>query len=77
MKRAVLTLALCLSAQTGWAYEGDRPEPRPALCRAEAGGALVPCDRLWTAAYTRPAPVEKPVKARKIIRLPWTIGAFQ
>jgi len=77
MKRLMLVAGLCLVAQGAVAAEGDRPEPRPAFCRADGSRALVPCTRLWNAAYTVQTPVQKPAKARKIIRLPWTIGAFQ
>lgn len=77
MKRFMLIAGICLSAQSGLAAEGDRPQPRPALCRVGPEAQPAPCRMLWRVALEADAPVDRPVKARKIVRLPWTIGAFQ
>ena len=86
MTRILITLCLCLVAQGSLAGEGDRPVPRPAFCRIEGSLQVQRCTVVWDAAYRVEAPpvVRKPppvqnaaVKPRKIIRLPWTIGAFQ
>lgn len=80
MKRLLITAGFCVVAQAGYADEGNRPEQRPAMCRIEGSTQLRPCTVVWDAAYRVEAPVvqQRPVvKARKIIRLPWTIGAFQ
>jgi hypothetical protein len=81
MKRLLLTTGLCLAAQGALADEGNRPEPRPAMCRIEGSVQLRPCTVVWDAAYRVEAPVvvrrTAEVKVRKIVRLPWTIGAFQ
>lgn len=87
MKRFLITAGLCLVAQAGLAQDGSRPEPRPAMCRIDGTGQVRPCTIIWDASFrveapeapvTRPPVVKQPVvKARKIIRLPWTIGAFQ
>jgi hypothetical protein len=79
MKRFLITAGLCLVAQASFAEQILRPEPRPALCRVEGGTQLRPCPVVWDVAYRVETPVAKPavLKARKIVRLPWTIGAFQ
>ena len=79
MKRILITAGLCLVAQGAIAGEGDRPEPRPAICRMEGSQRVQPCTVVWDASYRVNEPVVRQVatKARKIVRLPWTIGAFQ
>lgn len=79
MKRLLIAVGLCLVAQGSFAGEGDRPEPRPAMCRTEGSALLRPCTVVWDAAYRAEAPVvRRPAAApRKIVRLPWTIGAYQ
>jgi hypothetical protein len=80
-----MAVALCLVAQGSFAGEGDRPVSRPTFCRIEGTRQYHRCTVVWDAAYraeapeiARPRPVRQArVVARKIIRLPWTIGAFQ
>jgi len=85
MTRLLLTLGLCLIAHGSLAGEGDRPVARPTYCQIAGSPQVVRCSVLWDATWRTQAPVLRParslrpatVPARRITRLPWTIGAFQ
>ena len=83
MTRFLMTAAFCVtfvSSAVPVVAETNRPQSRPTLCRVEAGHTVRPCWLVWNARYdVRPvAPRQaQAVKTRKIVRLPWTIGAFQ
>ena len=77
MKNLILIAGLSLAAQAGFAAEADQTDTRTQMCRGSDGQSAVPCVPLWKTAYEVDITTPTPAKARKIIRLPWTIGAFQ
>ena len=88
MTRFLITIGLCLVASGSFAGEGDRPVQRPTLCRVEGTTEYLRCTVIWQSSYRTEARPARSVRAvpvvrqaavgqRKIIRLPWTIGAFQ
>jgi len=90
MNRFLMTLGVCFVAQTGFAGAGfagenDRPEARPMLCKFEGSTQFERCTVMWDAANrvavgavrSKPAVIQASADARKITRMPWTIGVFQ
>lgn len=77
MKQVLLIAALCLTAQTALAAEGDRPKARPALCVAADDQRLMVCPVVYRPARTVAKPATQIPAVRKMVRLPWMVGVYQ
>ena len=78
--RSFLTVALCMTAPVAMAVTGDEQFPTLVsveLCRVDAAVRPRGCLVRKAAIPDPRAQVRQVSKARKIIRLPWMIGAFQ